>query len=205
MLRLKELRIKAGYTQAETAQLLGISQPAYANYERGARQADYDTLSKLAEIFNSSVDYLLGRNAVYSFPSEDITYMEVIGSVKAGFDGLACEEHTGDMTPIPTEFLGGGSKDDYFLLRISGNSMYPKMLDGDLVLVQRETSVDSGAVAVVLYGSEEATVKTVRYENGGDWLDLVPANPEYETKRLKGAELDDCRILGQVVKLIRNL
>lgn len=109
------------------------------------------------------------------------------------------------MTPIPTEFLGGGSKDDYFLLRISGNSMYPKMLDGDLVLVQRETSVDSGAVAVVLYGSEEATVKTVRYENGGDWLDLVPANPEYETKRLKGAELEDCRILGQVVKLIRNL
>lgn len=88
MIRLKELRIKAGYTQAETAQLLGISQPAYANYERGARQADYDTLSKLAEIFNSSVDYLLGRNAVYSFPSEDITYMEVIGSVKRALTGL---------------------------------------------------------------------------------------------------------------------
>ena len=61
MIRLKILRTEKGYSQKDIAQLLGITQQAYANYERGARQADYDTLNKLADIFGVSVDYLLGR------------------------------------------------------------------------------------------------------------------------------------------------
>lgn len=210
MNKLKELRNKAGYTQVTMANLLGISQPAYANYERGLRQPDYNTLSKLAEIFCVTTDYLLGRETskpepIDKFSSEEITYMEVVGSVKAGYDGMACEEHTGESAPIPTVFLRGGGKSDYFLLRVSGNSMYPKMIDGDLVLVKRTSSVDSGTVAVVSYGNDEATIKTVRYINGQDWIDLIPTNPEYETKHIKGADLENCRILGQVIKLIRDL
>lgn len=131
--------------------------------------------------------------------------MEVIGSVKAGYNGIAQEEHTGETVPIPTVFLKGGDKNNFFLLHVSGDSMYPKMLDGDLVLVKRETSVDSGSVAVVLYGDEEATVKTVKYVDGEDWLELIPTNPEYQTKRITGADLEKCRILGRVVKLIRDL
>ncbi len=61
MIKLKELRNKSGYSQQFVAEQLGITQQAYANYERGARQADYSTLNKLAEIFNSTVDYILGR------------------------------------------------------------------------------------------------------------------------------------------------
>ena len=61
MIRLKILRTEKGYSQKDIAQLLGITQQAYANYERGARQADYDTLNKLADIFGVSVDYILGR------------------------------------------------------------------------------------------------------------------------------------------------
>ena len=60
--RLKELRLTAGKSQAEIAAKLGITQQAYANYERGARQADYDTLKKLSNIFNTSIDFLLGAN-----------------------------------------------------------------------------------------------------------------------------------------------
>ncbi len=69
----------------------------------------------------------------------------------------------------------------------------------------RETSVDSGTVVVVLYGDGEATVKTVKYVEGWSWLDLIPTNPEYETKHIEGADLENCRILGRVVKMFRDL
>ena len=61
MIRLKALRTEKGLSQKEIAEYLGISQPAYANYERQAREADYDTLNKLADYFDCSIDYLLGR------------------------------------------------------------------------------------------------------------------------------------------------
>lgn len=70
------------------------------------------------------------------------------------------------------------------------------------ILCLRCNSVDNGAIAVVLYNGEEATVKKVRY--GQDWLELIPANPEYMTKRITGPDLEQVRILGQVIKLIRD-
>lgn len=61
MIRLKSLRQENGYTQFKVAKHLGITQSAYANYERGARQPDADTISKIADFFHVSVDYLIGR------------------------------------------------------------------------------------------------------------------------------------------------
>ena len=61
MLNLKSARLAKGLNQQDVANYLGISQPAYANYERGARQADYETLKKLSDYFGVSVDYLLGK------------------------------------------------------------------------------------------------------------------------------------------------
>lgn len=59
--RLKDIRKEQGLLQKDLAAHLGITQQAYANYESGKREPDYDTLAKLADIFNVSVDYLLGR------------------------------------------------------------------------------------------------------------------------------------------------
>ena len=61
MIRLKELRLNSKQSQATIANYLSISQPAYANYERGVREPDYATLVKLANYFDVSVDYLLGK------------------------------------------------------------------------------------------------------------------------------------------------
>lgn len=61
MIRLKALRTEKGLSQKEIAEYLGISQPAYANYERQAREADYETLKKLSDFFNVSIDFILGK------------------------------------------------------------------------------------------------------------------------------------------------
>ena len=71
MIRLKALRTDNGLSQKEMAEYLVISQPAYANYERQAREADYETLKKLADYFNVTTDYLLGREDKTTLTTKD--------------------------------------------------------------------------------------------------------------------------------------
>lgn len=59
--RLKELRIRKKKTQQDIAKYLGLTRPAYTAYESGTRNPDYDTLIKIADYFDVSLDYLLGR------------------------------------------------------------------------------------------------------------------------------------------------
>lgn len=60
--RLKELRRQAGLTQVDVAEKLGISQPAYASWERGVKKPTQENLVKIAQILNVSVDYLVGNS-----------------------------------------------------------------------------------------------------------------------------------------------
>ena len=60
--RLKELRKKTNFTQVEVAEKLGISQPAYASWERGVKKPTQENLVKIAQVLNVSVDYLVGNS-----------------------------------------------------------------------------------------------------------------------------------------------
>ena len=60
--RLKKLRKKANFTQVEVAEKLGISQPAYASWERGAKKPTQENLVKIAQVLNVSIDYLVGNS-----------------------------------------------------------------------------------------------------------------------------------------------
>lgn len=59
--RLKKLRKDAGLTQVDVAEKLGISQPAYASWERGTKKPTQENLVKIAQVLNVSVDYLVGN------------------------------------------------------------------------------------------------------------------------------------------------
>lgn len=61
MIRLRELRLDHEKTQAELALFLGTSRQVYANYENGINEPSLDTLARLADFFECSIDYLLGR------------------------------------------------------------------------------------------------------------------------------------------------
>lgn len=59
--RIKEGRLELGYNQPELAKIMKVSKQTVSNWENGNRTPDADTLSDLADLFNCSVDYLLGR------------------------------------------------------------------------------------------------------------------------------------------------
>jgi transcriptional regulator with XRE-family HTH domain len=70
--RLKEARIKKGLKQDEAAKQLNIPLGTYRNYEQGIHGPDNETLVKIANFYNISTDYLLGRKEPVSPFAEDI-------------------------------------------------------------------------------------------------------------------------------------
>ena len=62
--RLKELRLMYGYTQTQVANMLNIKQQSYIRYEYGTGEPNLQTLVLLSEIYNVSVDYLLGKSEI---------------------------------------------------------------------------------------------------------------------------------------------
>lgn len=205
--RIKLERVRKGVSQTVLAEICSVTQQAVGKWEKDISQPSIEILNVLANYFNVSIDYLAGRTEHIPSNVYDVDRLlvfEELGTVRAGFDGTVDEIPTGRKIEIPASMISGDKK-DYFVLRVKGNSMYPRLLDGDTILCKRCDSVDSGSLAVVLYNGDEATVKKVNYVSGENWLELVPANPEYPTKRIEGADLEICRILGLVVKLIRDL
>ena len=83
--------------------------------------------------------------------------------------------------------------------------MHPKLLDNDKVLVQRTSSVNSGTFAVVFYNGGKATEKRVEYVQGCDYVDLIPINPNYLPRRIRGLNLQTCRVVGKVIKFFRDV
>lgn len=199
--KLRALRLQKGLTQVQLAEMVDISNNLYNKYEKKNVRPPYETLVKLASALNTSLSVLLDEIAVY--PSEAVIDMPIIGSVRGGMDGNVVQEETGETRPIAASALHG-RPDEYFLLRVRGDSMYPEILDGDCVLVKKTDSVESGSMAVVLYDGDYATVKWVKYVEGEDWLDLIPNNTQYAPVRIEGADLEQCHVLGEVVDILRK-
>ena len=197
--RLKTLRIQRKMTQSELAKKIYISQPAYSKYEVGTASPNPETLSKIADALDVSVDYLLGSDSQPARPG--YIRIPVLGRVAAGIPIDAIEEVI-DWEDISAEAAGDG---EYFGLQIKGHSMGPKISDGDVVIVRRQPDVDSGDIAVVLVNGDDATVKRIKKSPQG--VTLIPSNPAYEPMYYSNKEIESLpvQILGRVVELRAKL
>ena len=190
---------------------LDFSPTAFSEWKRGKAKPTTDALKKLADYFDVSVDYLLGRTnnpkgdwSRENFPSEDIVYVPIIASVAAGFDKNIKELDDHELQEVPASIIRGYDPSEIFAFIVSGESMSPKFLDGDRVIVVRQDSVDPDDIAIVAYDDyEDGTIKKVSYEQGCDYVDLIPLNSKYEPVRLQGEQLQGCRIIGKVIYLFR--
>lgn len=205
---LKELRKKEDLTQEELAKKIDISKSAISMYENGNRTPDFETLEVFADFFNVNLSYLIGEQQNLLSPkiTTDTVTFPVIGSIAAGYDEIAVEDWSGETVEIPVAYLKGRKKEEFFVLSVHGDSMYPLYMDGDKVLILKQSTLErSGDIGAILYDSENATLKKVEYVKGEDWLRLIPINPEYQPKTIEGAALEECRVLGVPRLLIREL
>ncbi len=193
---LKQLRKQHKMTQSDLAAHMGITQQAVGRWETGASSPDPNTLLRISALFDVSVDSLLGQQESSELPSYHSPYKEtlvpVLGTVRAGYGALAFEEDCG------SEPAGVRDPENYFYLVVKGDSMEPRIQDGDLALVRKQPTLDDGDLGVVVYGEGEGTLK--RFRRRGSAVLLQPFNPSYDTVILSGEELDHLYIAGKVVE-----
>lgn len=212
-------RTELGLTLEEVGNAVGVGKSTVKKWESGfISNMKRDKISLLASALKISPVSLITGEIVeedladqpspYPAPeiTDDVVTFPVIGDVAAGYDQIAIEDWSGDTITIPRECLHGRPKSDYFVLTVSGDSMYPLYIDGDKVLVLKADTMDhSGQVGVIMYNGDNATLKRIEYADGEDWLRMVPINPYYQPKTVSGADLEQCRVIGIPRMLVREL
>lgn len=197
MNRLKELRLKNGYpTQGALAAKLFVNQTAVSQWERGVTTPSPPILLQLSQMYNVSVDYLLGKDAETPVQKKGES-IPVYAAVAAGIPIEAIEDIV-DYEEIDAALAATG---DFFGLRIKGDSMEPRMREGDVVIVRKQEDADNGDIVIVLVNGNEATVKKLKKEPNG--ITLIPFNPAHDTQYYSPEAITSLpvRIIGKVVEL----
>ena len=191
---IKMLRTRSGYTQEQLGKLIGVQRAAVQKWECGSVcNLRHETINRLSEIFNVSPStfFEVENEAVQSVS------IPVLGYVRAGQPIEAVEEI------ISYEEIGSHMyrQGEYFALAVKGDSMEPKISEGDVVIVRRQQSVENGEYAVVLVGNNDATVKKFyKLDNG---VKLLSTNPLYDPFFFTAEEVNSLpvEVIGKVVEL----
>ena len=215
--RLLALQIDAycafnGIPKATFCNETGISTATLSQWRSGLYKPTQKKIDAIEAYTNMPINAFLNghpnveKNCEAPQISEDNVIFPVIGGVAAGYDRLAFSDWTGDSIEIPRSYLHGRKAQDYFVLRVNGNSMYPDYQDGDHVLVLKQSTMDrSGQVGVVIYGDENPTLKRIEYVTGEDWMTLRPINPQFPPVTIRNEELEHCVVLGVAKMVIREV
>lgn len=196
---------------SELSRLSKVNEGAISQYRKGRYKAKQDTIEKLANALNVSIPWLMGAdvpmqplNLISPTVTTDVVTLPVLGSIAAGYEEVAIEDWSGGVIDIPKKYLKGRNKNDFFVLEVHGNSMYPLYHEKDKVLILKQNYIEkNGDVGAVIYDGECATLK--RVDVFDDMVKLSPVNPEYQPKELKGADMETYHILGVPRLLVREI
>ena len=202
---------------ADVAKTTGIHPSTFSDWKKGKSSPKYDKIQKIAEFFGVEPDWLSGKSEfktkkemlqhfddVYNTPAlqSDVFRLEkgmkipVLGSVAAGTPIFAEENYIGSEE-ISEELASTG---EFFGLKIKGDSMSPRIMEGDTVIVRQQDDAESGDIVIVLINGDSATCKRLmKYQEG---ISLLSFNPAYEPMTFTNKEIEDkpVRIIGKVVE-----
>ena len=193
-------RKELGLTLEDVGNFVGVSKSTVKKWESGyIYNMRRDKIALLAKILKIEPTKLISEkpeqsNLSGAIPSQNIYQIPVFASVSAGLGAYASNDI---LEYIPMVIDNPYDVDDTIGIRVRGDSMYPKIEDGDIIIVRKQDSVDSGDIAVLMLDGEEGLVKKVVY--GETWIELHSFNPEYKTRRFENEEVLRLRVVGLVV------
>lgn len=196
-LRLAEL----GMSKADFYAKSGISSASYSQWNTGKYKPSDTKLRRAAEVLDVTLDYLKGTAQISIptgpniYPMPRTEWVPRVGQIACGEPIVAEQNIEGH-----DEVLSSWHAD--FTLMCIGDSMAPKIEDGDIVAIRIQPTVGNGEIAAVRIG-DEATLKRVFFHP--DYIELRPINPNYDSIIRSKSEMEDVRIEGKAVGLCRNL
>lgn len=203
--RIKERRELANLTLEQVGNRVGKTFATIAKYESGEiKNIDIMVLSTIADMTNTNIDYLLLKSnnpdmkiINYENNKEKIetTPIPVLGRISAGVPLYAEEQLEGYMY-APENIIKPDY--EYFYLRVQGDSMNLKVDDGELVLIQKQNSLEDGEIGAIRVNGDDATIK--RFKRQGNLVILEPmsTNPIHTVQIYNPREINIC-IVGKAV------
>lgn len=211
MNRICELRKKNGYTQKRLAEVMQIDQSAISYWESGRAFPDTQKQITLANLFQVSIDYMLGRDVPEGIPP---TYYgstsqpaEKSSTKKINVYAYIQSMETIESSPlveqidIPSDWEG-----EYFGIIMKGDSMSPRYLDGDTVIIKQQNKCEPGQDALIFVGTQQGSLKKVLLDYTGS-LTLKSINQAYRTSFFSEREVKTLpvKITGIAVELRRKI
>ena len=208
--KIREARLKKGYTQTELAELLGYKSRSSINkIEVEGRDIPRSSVIKFAKALDVTPAYLMGwedepkpEQSLYdrfdNLHPVKLKRFPLLGEIACGEPIYAEEDHESYVS------ADADIRAD-FCLKAKGDSMINADIhDGDVVFIRSQSMVENGEIAAVII-EDEATLKRVYYDRKNNRLQLIAENPKYAPLVYTGEELNYIRILGKAVTLMREL
>lgn len=185
---------KNNKTQKEVAEVINVSPQTFNTWCQGIALPRMGKVQRLADYFNINKSDLLD-----DIPSNSShpCIINVLGTVAAGIPIDAVQDVI-DTEEISEKMARTGT---FFGLSIKGDSMEPKISNGDVVIVRQQNDAETGDIVIATINGNEATCKRLRkYKEG---IELIPNNPSYEPLYFSNKEIEEkpVKIIGKVVEL----
>ena len=188
---------KYDMTQSDLAKRLGVSTQSVTNWCRGIKSPRMDKVDFMCKIFNCRRSDLMEDNSAKNISEASGVLIPVLGRVAAGIP-ITATEYIIDTEEISKVMASDG---EYFGLQIKGDSMEPKISNGDVVIVRKQSDADDGDLVIALVNGTDAVCKRLKkYKEG---IALISTNPAYEPMYFNNKEVEEkpVSIIGKVREL----
>lgn len=198
---IKRLRENLGLSQGRLAEMVGYKdRSSIAKIEAGRVDLSQSKIALIAAALHVTPAKLMGLSDTSTIPAgfeplPDMVKIPIVGRIACGEPILAEENIEGEVS-IPESWRAT------FCLTCRGDSMMPRIQDGDLVAIRKQEEVENGEIAAVRIDGEATLKHVYLYPN---YIELRPENPAYESIIKIGPEMNEVVIEGKAVGLCRTI
>lgn len=195
---IKKRRDELGLTQEALASLLGYKSKSTINkIETGINDISQSKIIAFAKALDTTPSYLMGWEDNDTPKSSNSVTIKVLGRVAAGLP-IEAIENIIDTEEITEDMAKTG---EFFGLQIHGDSMEPRMYEGDVVIVRQQDDAENGDIVIAMVNGNDATCKRLtKYATG---ILLSSLNNKYEPMMYSNDDIEKkpVKIIGKVVEL----
>ena len=205
---IKERRLNLGLTLEQVGNHVGVGKSTVKKWESGfISNIGRDKIAKLAEILRISpldiiYDNIETPHDIYLVDkclniTQKTVAINVFGRIAAGIS-IEAADNVIDTEEISEELAKTGA---FFGLQIQGDSMEPRICDGDVVIVRQQEYAESGDIIIATVNGADATCRRLRKYRDG--IELISNNPSYEPSFFSKEDIETkpVKIIGKVVEL----
>ena len=137
-------------------------------------KAMFISIEDLLNMLDKNQEFIVNNTKIDNL-GNPVVPIPILGIVKAGYDYLAQENWVGTVD-VEKEIVGDGTK--YFALKVKGDSMFPVLIEEDIVVIKKQDDFENGDIVVAIINGEEATIKKAKKSENS--ILLQPFNTNYE-------------------------